>query len=79
MKLENIKDVKGFFEVVDKCSGKIELISPEGDRLNLKSKLCQFIAFTNLFGSSEINSLELITENKEDATMILEFMTDQKK
>lgn len=77
MKLENIKDVNGFFEVIDSCSGRVELISPEGDRLNLKSKLCQFIAFTSLFKSQEIASLELVTENKEDATKILEFMTDK--
>lgn len=77
MKLENIKDVNGFFEVIDSCTGRVELISPEGDRLNLKSKLCQFIAFTSLFKSQEIASLELVTENKEDATKILEFMTDK--
>ena len=36
MKLENISDVKAFFEAVDQCNGKIELVSPEGDRINLK-------------------------------------------
>lgn len=78
MKLENIKDVNGFFKVVDTCSGKVELISPEGDRLNLKSKFCQFVAFASLFKSQEIASLELVTENKEDAAKILEFISDNK-
>ena len=42
MKIKNIKDVDGFFKVIDSCAGKVELITGEGDRLNLKSKLCQY-------------------------------------
>lgn len=37
MKVQNIKDVNKFFEVVDNCAGKVELVTGEGDRLNLKS------------------------------------------
>ena len=39
MKVQNIKDVNKFFEVIDSCKGKVELVTGEGDRLNLKSKL----------------------------------------
>ena len=39
MKLYNIDNVEEFMGVVDKCSGPVELVSPEGDRLNLKSEL----------------------------------------
>ena len=39
MKLQNVKDVRKLFEVVDSCKGKVELVTGEGDRLNLKSKL----------------------------------------
>ncbi len=38
MKVSNIKDIEKFFEVVDSCQGKVELVTGEGDRLNLKSK-----------------------------------------
>jgi len=41
MKIENIKDVEGFFKVIDSCKGRVELVTAEGDRLNLKSKLSQ--------------------------------------
>ena len=34
MKVSNIKDVDKFFEVVDSCAGKVELVTGEGDRLN---------------------------------------------
>ena len=38
MKVHNITDIEGFFKVVDQCRGRVELITGEGDRLNLKSK-----------------------------------------
>ena len=37
MKVQNITDIEGFFKVVDSCEGKVELVTGEGDRLNLKS------------------------------------------
>ena len=44
MKITNISDINEFFKVVDKCKGRVELTSSEGDRINLKSKLTQFVA-----------------------------------
>ena len=35
MKVMGIKDIDKFFEVVDSCKGKVELVTGEGDRLNL--------------------------------------------
>ena len=42
MKLNGIKDFDKFFAAVDKCEGRVELVTSEGDRLNLKSKLAHF-------------------------------------
>ena len=39
MKVTKINDIEKFFGVVDSCKGKVELVTGEGDRLNLKSKL----------------------------------------
>ena len=33
MKVMGIKDIDKFFEVVDSCKGKVELVTGEGDRL----------------------------------------------
>ena len=44
MKIENIKDINKFFQVIDSCKGKVELVTGEGDRLNLKSKLSQYVS-----------------------------------
>ena len=60
MKIENIKDNDKFFEVVDSCKGRVELITGEGDRLNLKSKLCQYVSLANIFSNGEIPELEII-------------------
>ena len=38
MKLQNITDVKGFFDVVNECKGTVELVTADGDVLNLKSR-----------------------------------------
>ena len=32
MKVQNITDVEGFFNVVDSCKGRVELVTGEGDR-----------------------------------------------
>ena len=77
MRVQNIKDVKAFFEMVDSCSGKVELVTGEGDRLNLKSKLCQYVALAGVLNSKEIPEMEIIAYEKEDTLKIIEFMTTQ--
>lgn len=49
MKVEHISDINKFFDVVEQCKGRVELVTGEGDRLNLKSKLCQYVSMANIF------------------------------
>ena len=74
MKVQNIKDVNKFFDVVDSCKGRVELVTGEGDRLNLKSKLCQYVSLANIFSNGEIPELEIIAYEKEDIDKLLSFM-----
>lgn len=74
MKVSNIKDVDKFFEVVDSCTGKVELVTGEGDRLNLKSKLSQYVSLANIFSGGEIPELEIVAYEKEDIDKLLNFM-----
>ena len=60
MKVQNITDIEGFFKVVDSCEGKVELVTGEGDRLNLKSKLSQYVSMANIFSNGEIPELEVV-------------------
>ena len=47
MKVMGIKDIDKFFEVVDSCKGKVELVTGEGDRLNLWQISSQTAKFRN--------------------------------
>ena len=74
MKVTNITDISGFFEVVDGCSGKVELVTGEGDRLNMKSKLSQYVALANVFSDGKIDEIEIIAYEPEDVNKLISFM-----
>ncbi|MBS7209274.1 MAG: polya polymerase [Lachnospiraceae bacterium] len=74
MKIQNITNIEKFFSVVDQCKGKVELVTGEGDRLNLKSKLSQYVSMANVFSNGEIPQLELISYETEDTDKLLDFM-----
>lgn len=75
MKVQNIKDVEKFFEVVESCVGKVELVTGEGDRLNLKSKLCQYVSLANIFSNgAAIPELEIVAHEPEDIHKLMNFM-----
>ena len=74
MKVMGIKDIDKFFEVVDSCKGKVELVTGEGDRLNLKSKLSQYVSMAKLFSDGTISELELLAYEPEDINKLVNFM-----
>ena len=77
MKIENIKDVDGFFKMIDKCKGKVMLVTGEGDQLNLKSKLSQYVSLANIFSNGSIPEMELIASEPEDVQKLVNFMMNQ--
>lgn len=77
MKIKNIENIEQFFEVVDKCKGKVELIG-EDIRLNLKSKLAQYFSIAKIFSDGVIPELEVVAYNQEDVNMLMDFMIDRK-
>ena len=78
MKISNISNIERFFEAVDQCKGKVELVTGEGDRLNLKSKLCQYVSLANIFSNGEIPELEIIAHEPEDVNRLVSFMMSNK-
>ena len=76
MKISNIKDVDKFFQVIDSCKGRVELVTGEGDRLNLKSKLSQYVSLANIFSNGEIPELEIIAYEPEDIGKLVNFMME---
>ena len=76
MKVQNITNIDKFFSVIDDCSGKVELVTGEGDRLNLKSKLSQYVSMANIFSDGTISELELIAYEPEDIGKLVNFMME---
>ena len=76
MKVQNIRNIDKFFKVIDSCSGKVELVTGEGDRLNLKSKLCQYVSMANIFSNGEIPEVEIIAYEPEDISKLVNFMME---
>ena len=76
MKVQNIKDIDKFFQVIDSCAGQVELVTGEGDRLNLKSKLSQYVSMANIFSDGTIAELEILAYEPEDITKLVNFMME---
>ena len=63
MKVMNIENPEEFLKVID------------GDRLNLKSKLCQLISLTTIFSSSSaIPEMEIIAHEADDSKRIMDYL-----
>lgn len=76
MTLDNVKNIDGLFEAINTCKGKVELVSEEGDRINLRSRLAQVMAVAGAFSHGYIRELELRVERPEDMDKLLKFMLD---
>lgn len=74
MTLENISNIEGLFEIIESCAGNVELVSREGDTINLKSRLAQLLAIAGVFSNGYIRELELNIEKQEDRDKIMEFV-----
>lgn len=74
MKIKNITNPQKLFKKLKECEGTIELITAEGDRLNLKSKLCQYIIMMNIFNNAQIGEIELSFSNEADILRIIDYL-----
>lgn len=62
------------FKAIDSCKGKVELVTGEGDRLNLKSKLSQYVSLATIFSNGEIPEMEIVAHEKEDIDRLISYM-----
>lgn len=75
MKIKDNATLHSFLTAVDQCEGEVYLISPFGDRYNLKSELSKYIAIGALL-SKDGDYLELFCENKEDEGNLMKFFIE---
>lgn len=74
MKINAITDLEKFFDVIDRCEGKVELVTKEGDRYNLNSKLSQLVAATKVLSTDAALDAELIASDSEEEKKIIAFL-----
>lgn len=77
-KLKKQISISDFINTVKKCTGDVRLTTQEGDLLNLKSALCQYIfvfaasaATADYFGNAEI-----YCQLPEDFDLLADYITD---
>lgn len=70
--LHNI-NVPEFLKVLDQCKGDVFLVTEEGDRLNLRSKLCQLVGLTKLIEGGSIAEASIVCDDPEDETRLFRF------
>lgn len=74
MKIHHINDINKFMHVIDMCKGKVELVNPD-IRLNLKSKLTQFVVLADILSANvEIDDLEIVAYNQEDVMLLIKYL-----
>ena len=64
--------------MIDQCEGKVELITDNGDKYNLKSKLSQYASLAKTVFGGIIPEIEIITQNPADANKIIRYMVNNK-
>ena len=79
MRIYDIKNIEEFFEAVDKCEGTVELVTSEGDNLNLKSNLCKYVSFAKFISAKrEVPELEIVTHNPADMGILINYLVTEK-
>lgn len=72
--IKEIVKLHQFFIQVQKCKGDVELVTGEGDRLNLKSTLCQYIALTQMFSEGKMEKMVIELSNDQDEEGLRPFL-----
>ena len=62
-----------FTQIISECEGDVFMVTEEGDRLNLKSKLCQLIGFSTIIQGGTVSEAKIECTNKEDESKLFRF------
>ena len=63
-------NVSEFLAVLDTCEGNVYLVTRDGDKLNLRSKLSQLVGLTQLIEGGRIAEASVVCENKNDESKL---------
>lgn len=74
MTLTNITNVEKFFETVDQCEGRVELVTEQGDRFNIKSTLARYVSYVRILSNCTVPTVQVKTYSHTDAQKLMKFM-----
>lgn len=69
LELHNV-DIPKFLSVLRSCKGNVFLETPEGDKINLKSRLCQLIGLQGIIEGGKISEAFITCDNIEDESKL---------
>lgn len=74
MKLRKDAKLAAFILVAQKCAGEVLFITPDGDRLNLKSTLSQFVFSVAIGSTISLHTGEVLCELPDDYALLEEYI-----
>lgn len=74
MKLKEEIDVIAFLEAVKKCDGEVFFHSAEGDILNLKSLLSQYVLLTVLCNPGLLKNALVVCTQDDDYNKLADYL-----
>ena len=76
MKLTENIHIPAFLQAIQKCEADVLFITSEGDRLNLKSTLSQFVFTAVIAGTLKGLEGDIELQNQEDVVFLQEFLAE---
>lgn len=74
MKLNPNANIPRFLQTVQSCRGDVHYLTPEGDDLNLKSALAQFLFAAVVAGQLEELPGEIRFQDPEDVSVLQRYL-----
>lgn len=67
-------DLQRFSKALSACTGGVYLVTSDGDRLNLKSKLCELVGVASLLNGHDLTNAHLECSEPGDAAHFTSFL-----
>ena len=77
MKLKQSIDVNAFLEAAKKCGGTVFFQTTEGDILNLKSLLSQYVLMSIMRNDNLLKTGQIICVQEEDYQLLTDFLESE--
>lgn len=62
-----------FIEAIDQCKGNVWLVTPDGDKLNLKSRFCQLLGIAKIVEGGMVTEAKIICDDPADDSLLFRF------